>query len=322
LNRDSGAPELETDVPSVLTSIFTPRESAQANLATRAGLEWNVSAYGLRFEYLRVEPDYETLGSYFFNTDVQSFTLAPRGSFAGGRVNVTLSGGLSRNNLYDDLERTTKRVIGSANINLMVSQAFRIGGMFSNYSADQQSEFLVDGDSTLIKNVARNYMLTPQFQFGGSTRHVIGFRASRQDYQQTGSFSSTPTDTRTTNISANYSVQLRDKDLRVRLTVSNLTSESAFSEIETRGLSFGVTKGFMDSRLNLDLRVSYRQRDPGGDRPTPSNLAADLGLNFSPTNFDSLSIRSQLANRSSSASDIEGVNDRITTFTYSRRFSI
>jgi len=321
LNRDSRSAEIETDAASILTSIFQPRESAQANLATRAGFDLNQAVWGLRVEFLRVDPDYETLGSYFFNTDVQSISVAPRGTFAHGRVNVSLSGGFSRNNLYDDLAQTTERVIGSANVMFRVSRAFRIGALFSNYSSDQSSGVIESTDSTRVKNVSRNFMLTPQFQFGRDVRHSIGIRASQQDYQQTSIFTGVDNDTRTRNLGANYSIDFRESDLRLRVSVTNLDSETSFSVTTTRSVSGGVTKGLMDGRLSVDLRISYRQRDPGTGS-TLSNVSSNLGISFNPTRFDSFAVRSQYSTRSARTDGDKSPNELMTTFTYSRRFSI
>ncbi len=321
LNRDSRSDEIETGVSSILNSLFQPRESAQANLATRAGIDFNQAMWGLRVEFLRVDPDYQTLGSYFFNTDVQSITVAPRGTFAGGRVNISASGGFSRNNLYDDLAQTTERVIGSANLMLRISRAFRIGGLFSNYSSDQSSGVFESTDSTRVKNVSRNFMLTPQFQFGREVRHSIGIRAQQQDYEQTSVFTGIDNNTRTRQLGGNYSIDFRESDLRFRVSVTNLNSETSVSEVTTRSVSGGLTKGLADGKLSIDLRISYRRRDLGTGS-TFSNVSSIFGISFNPSRFDSFALRSQYSTRSARTTGADSPNELMTTFTYSRRFSI
>ena len=321
LNRDIRSEEIETDVPSIITDLFQPRESAQANLALRGGVDVSYPLWGVRAEYLWVEPDYQTLGSYFFNTDVQSITLSPRVALAQGRVNVTVSGGYSRNNLYDDLAQTTERLVGSANLNWRVTRGFRLGVMYSNYSSDQSSGIIETTDSTRVTNVSQNIGLMPQFQWGGETRHSLSFRGSQQNYNQTSIFTGIDNDTQTRNIGLNYSINMTQSDLKLRFTATNLNSETPTTELTTQSISAGITKGLAEGMVNIDFRVGLRRRDRGADQ-TSTNVTSQLGISIAPSRWDSISIRSQFTTRSAVTADVDSVNEFMNTITYSRRFAI
>ena len=108
----------ERDIPGFVSNIYQPYASTRLNYAGHTSLTYRQQAFSLKAEYMRIDPEYETMGSYYFNNDLERYTIAPAFSLWRGKVNVSGSFGLQRDNLLDNKAATTKRTIGSANLQL------------------------------------------------------------------------------------------------------------------------------------------------------------------------------------------------------------
>ncbi len=67
----------EYDVPKVVTAFIKPRTSTTFLMAGKASLGVRLKIMSLRLQYTRVEPDYQSMGSYFLNNDYENYTIAP-----------------------------------------------------------------------------------------------------------------------------------------------------------------------------------------------------------------------------------------------------
>ncbi len=100
---------------------------------TSVNYQMKFMSVALKFEH--VDPGYKTLGAYFFNHDLQNYTLAPSFNLLKGKLNLASNFGFQRNNLGGDKGATTKRWVGSLNANAMLLKGLVINANYSNFSA-------------------------------------------------------------------------------------------------------------------------------------------------------------------------------------------
>lgn len=168
--RDVTSPTIDLDsagLPKVLGDVQDVRLSTTLTTALRAGLSYRLDNIGIRLGYERIEPDFVSLGSAFFPTDIQSITVAPSLTLLEGNLRMSGSVGFQQDNLLGTKLAKTNRVIGSANIGWQASQEFGIDGQFTNYSTDQSSGRVVLNDTVRIRNVTRSLMLSPRLILNG-----------------------------------------------------------------------------------------------------------------------------------------------------------
>jgi hypothetical protein len=114
--------------------LFTRRTSTAYYHAYKASLNFTVKKFSLRAQFEHVDPDYKTLGGYFFNNDLENYTLAPSLQLANGKLNLNVNGGFQRNNLDKQSTGTTQRFIASGNIAFVPNQKWNFNAMYSNFS--------------------------------------------------------------------------------------------------------------------------------------------------------------------------------------------
>jgi hypothetical protein len=76
--RDVRSPKIDSSsIPNSLQSLVTVKSSTSLLLADNAALVFTVPHFSTRLGYERIEPDYTSLGAYYYTSDVENYTLAP-----------------------------------------------------------------------------------------------------------------------------------------------------------------------------------------------------------------------------------------------------
>lgn len=163
--------------------LYDTHLSTRLNFAFRLGGTYFADLWSLRLQYARVEPEYETMGAIYTQSDIEDITIAPTMRLADGTLRFNASLGFRHDNLFDDRIATTSRVIGSANVNWMPAPSFGLDAQYSNYSMSSSAGSLPVNDSTRIQNVSESYSLTPRYTVTtGSMQYFFMLFLTRQNY--------------------------------------------------------------------------------------------------------------------------------------------
>ncbi len=127
--------DIESAPKNRLPYIFSTNPTSQFFQAYKASIGYRIKVVNLRFNYERVEPEYKTLGSYYFNNDLENFTFAPSATLLKGKLSLSANTGLQKNNLNGNKLNTTKRWVGSINVAYMPSQKWTFNLNYSNFSS-------------------------------------------------------------------------------------------------------------------------------------------------------------------------------------------
>lgn len=116
-----------------LEPLFTPRTSTSYYKAMKGALNYNGKNFIVGVGYERIDPQYKTLGAYFFNNDFENITLNTNIALAEGKVNLGVSVGTQRDNLDDSKISTLKRSITSITVSFVPSQRLNVSTSYSNF---------------------------------------------------------------------------------------------------------------------------------------------------------------------------------------------
>ncbi len=128
--------------------------------AGETSLQYQAPRGGVGLAYKRVDPEYRSMGAYFFQNDIEQLTITPNMRFDSIRVNVTTSLGLQRDNVAGQRLVTSERVIGNVNVNWNPSQRFGLNANWSNFGVTQNPT-RVAPDAELFKQVSNNFTVVP-----------------------------------------------------------------------------------------------------------------------------------------------------------------
>lgn len=114
--------------------LFRRKISTYYGNAINANLNYDLEKTQIGLSYQRIEPRFQTFGAYFFDVDIENYTLNLAG-YGWGDFSFAGTAGLQRNNLDKSSLTTHKRLIGSVNLSYQLD-TWSFGVDYSNYKSD------------------------------------------------------------------------------------------------------------------------------------------------------------------------------------------
>ena len=138
ITRDIRTEKYDKNIPGLYRNIpglFTPRVSSSIYDAFKGSVNYLGSRYGLGIAYEKIDPGYETMGAYYFNNDLENFTINANTTIFKNKIQLAVNFGLEHNNLDDDKLSTMKKKVGAFNVNFAPSAKWNITTSYSNFSS-------------------------------------------------------------------------------------------------------------------------------------------------------------------------------------------
>ncbi|MEZ4828393.1 MAG: hypothetical protein R3C61_19195 [Bacteroidia bacterium] len=285
--------------PLVL-KVYQPRVSSKFSTAGQAGLSFRLAkTFNMRLKYKRIDPDFQSMGAWFFQTNVEDITISPSWSMFKHKLRFNASYGIQRNNLQAREQQNRFRQIGSATV-AFSPNAYLSGSLsYSNYQIEARNrEGLVVNDSFMVTQVSHNINANVNINFGKRPhRHNLNFNAYYQLFDDQNLIFGYLNDneTRGTGVVYSYSHQKADFSMSGSGTYSDFFSQLA--NTSRYGGQLTATKGFLEKKLRIRLAAGYylNQRDSRNDG---NSTSASIRLSMKVTKKQSLGLSAQYISRS------------------------
>lgn len=213
-----------------------------------------------------VDPGYQTFGAYFFNNDLENWTIAPSFKLLKGKLNIALNSGFQKNNLGGDRLSTTQRWVGSANVSFNPSKKWMISTAYSNFTSYTRNRPRADpfwtpspADTLSFYQVAQQGNGTVSYMFGKEkVKQTISLIGS---YQVTGQQQSGDILPLTEILNGNLSWSMQWLKSKLSLTVLANFNQSDNTTFVTQQLGPGVQlgKSFMQNRVRFSAGGVYNR---------------------------------------------------------------
>jgi hypothetical protein len=279
LSRDTRTAEDDQDHPMAKAKfLYTPRLSSSYYKAFKTSFSYQEEGYALGVTYERIDPQYRTLGAYFFNNDLESITANAAASMVQGKVNVAVNAGTQRDNLDNSKVSTMRRLVGSLNIGYAPSQKVNLGASYSNFQTytNIRSQFVDVNSLTPYDNldtlnftqISQNATLTAMYMFGRNEnrKQSINCNLTFQDaadkqgeeYQNSG--------VQFYNVNAAYALNLVPRNMMVSISFNGTLNEAVGVSSKTLGPTAAISKSFFEKKLRTTLSSSYNNTYTGSER--------------------------------------------------------
>ncbi len=285
--RDQNSPiEVSADgspVLNALKGILKVNGTSGFYTALASAIRYKAKGFGLKLQYKRIDPDYKTMGAYFFQNDLENVTIAPTFSALKGKIRFSGSVGLQHDNLKKLKKATSKKVIGSANLSAELTQTLGIDLNYSNFSNNQTPNVIKYADSLKITQTTQNLSITPRLTIiGTKLSHMVMLSANLMkldDFNTLYASDALSRNMDSQNIFLNYSITFLEQNLSVFANLNNTTLKSASLTDNNQGLTLGLSKSLMDNKLNLNLSGGYLLGKRGADKSNIINSSAQISYN-------------------------------------------
>ena len=238
--------------------LFTPRVNTKYYGALDASIGYKIKPFGLLLKYTRIDPGYQSMGSYSITSDVENITLNPSLNLWKSKFTASGSMGLQRDNLFHTKAVTSDRVIGSASVNLNPAFNYGISFQFNNYSSSQAPGLKVVNDTVRLAQVSRCLTLMPHYMLQRKklvhTWMLVFLNQTLIDQNQ---FTSKFSQYQTRNTNLIYSVNIIKTRLSLNFSYNSSNTSTYYGETDYSGGTIGISKSIFKKHLNSALNFTY-----------------------------------------------------------------
>jgi hypothetical protein len=272
--------DLAANSQTGLHRLINGNETTSLFNAYNAALKYNLKFMSVALKYEHIDPGYKTLGGYYFNNDLENYTLAPSFSLFNKKLNLGLNTGYQRNNLSEEKQATTARWVGSLNVTFVPSKKLVLTGNYSNFSTFTRNRPATDPFYFVGADTLNFYQLTQAasgmaaFNFGTekikrSAQVLYSFQESTNlsgKIDNAGAFGvnvstdleGLPSKNHVTNMS--YSSQWVDKKLGLTFAGNYNRSAIADQTIHFFGPTLNAQKALWDKKGSLSCGATYNRQ--------------------------------------------------------------
>lgn len=254
-------------MPSRLTS--TSKEAIKANFTYQVAL-WSM---GVRYE--KVDPDYATLGAYYFTNNMENMTLNFSVNFFESKLSFNGNGGLQRDNLDNSKMNNNRRYVGSGNVNLVPSEKLNFNLSYSNFLSYTNVRSTFDyinetspyenWDTLNYRQISQNTNLNTSYQILSNEQNRQSFTANLtyqvSDNEQSGN---SVDKSRFYNVNTAYIMAFVPLNLNISLSCNYNQNEVPDAGTKTFGPSITISKMFFEKTLRSSLTGSYNNSKTNG----------------------------------------------------------
>lgn len=276
ITRDIRAPEVShTNVLSKAGFLYDSRISSSYYKAFKTSFAYQGSGYTLGVGYERIDPQYRTLGAYYFNNDLENITVNGATAILQGKLNLAANAGTQRDNLDNTKVSTMRRVVGSFNAGYAPSQKVNLNASYSTFQTytNIRSQFLDINQLTPYDNldtlnftqISKNATLGAMYMFGGDEkrRQNINANFTFQDAADTQGDVPQNSGMQFYNINTAYSLNLVPQNMTVSVSMNGTLNKSPQITSRTLGPTVAVSRSFLDKKLRATVSASMNNSYTG-----------------------------------------------------------
>ncbi|MFT6360795.1 MAG: hypothetical protein ACJAYJ_005037 [Saprospiraceae bacterium] len=291
---------------SDVEGLFVPNISTQIRQSVKSSLSYKFSNYRIGVKYNRIAPDYRTLGAYYFQDDLEDYTFNGSAMLKEGKTVINGSIGFQRNNLNEDLDNRSKRVIGSLSLNQVFSPEFNMYASYSNFSSSLLAVKEELSDSLDFYQVSTGYTLGANYNLGTKERRQsLSGNISYQTANSRDEYSISDITTEFLTGGMFYNLFVTKKNIGFNATISYTQSKSQDMEATIIGPGIGLVKKFPKKGISAKYYASYRTNFQDGSS-TFSVLQNRFGLDYKISKHHNVGVKL------SHLYKIDGINDENT----------
>lgn len=277
MTRNLNSPnDLDAPQKNKMPLFFSTNATSQFYSAYKGSINYHYQIFGISFNYERVNPDYKTLGAYYFNNDFENFTLAPTLTLLKGKLNLAANTGLQKNNLDNSKLNTTKRWVGSINASFAPNQKWNFNGSYSNFSSFTKQRPQTDPfyrntlDTLNFYQLSQNAMGSATYNFGKTNyKHNLMLTANYQVTGQNqgaianpgafGTNADIKLPSTVTNITGGHTVQFVKTKTGLNTAININKSALTGFDIVYYGPNINISQAFYKNLLRVTIGSSYNQ---------------------------------------------------------------
>ena len=249
--------------------------STQKFLAYSAAVGYKQKYFSLKLAYKWVEPGFKSMGTYFFNSDMEQISIAPAFQVLKNRLRFSGNLGLQWDNVRKQKTATTSRTVFSGGLNIDFTKKLGLDIAISNYSMNSTPQVSLVNQKYLLTNTSKSYSFSPRFILAKKSVNQMftgNFTLSQLIDANSSTQSINEIETKMAFIS--YSLNFLKNAITFNASANLIINTLKSDETKNYGLNAGINKGILKNKIQLGSNISYTLSKSKG-----SSNVLNLGLN-------------------------------------------
>jgi len=242
---------------SKLNTMMPVNISTEFYTALRTAIIYKKKNYSAKLQFKRIDPNYKSMGAYFFNNDMKNITFEPTAKLFRQKLILRASIGLQHDNLYNLKKATSTRRIGYFKTTLNPSAKFGLDAGISNYSTNQEAGRISIIDSIRLKQNTINFYVTPRYVlYSKDMTHTIMVNFNLTQLEDRNKSTEKYNEFNLFNLLANYTFSFIPQKVAF-ITGFTYTKMTVF-QLDSKMIGFigGMSKTMNNGKLNLIISSS------------------------------------------------------------------
>jgi hypothetical protein len=299
-----------------IVNAFHVNSSSEYSTAMTSSLTYSERKFSVGFQYRRIDPNFQSFGAYYFNTDVQNITVNTKFGLFKNKLSVSGNIGLQNDNLRNNKATQSSRLISMANVSYNSGKIFSINGSFSNYSINQQPGRLPLSDSIKLYQSNRNITLTPTFTFTNSkNQQMVQLNLVLMDLTDHNQHTAINSEVNSRMALLNYFFNHVKSGISIMAGLNYTTMGSAYADQKIYGINTDIGKPFLKGKLNPHFGISTNRSNVNGTSGWVNTVTASITYKPHPKHMFKLNF-SQMQNIYPKTSSIKSFNETKFMFSY------
>jgi len=267
-----------------LRSFGTVNGTSEVYTAFTGAVGYKQKLYSIKLQYQRIDPDFKSMGAYFFNNDLENYTIAPAFRLFKARLRFNGSIGFQHDNLQHQKAATSHKVIGTALLSADITRQLGIDINFTNFSINQQPNTIRFADSLKIVQTTRNLSLSPRWMLVGTTiSHTVIATANLMTMNDFNNYFAQNAISRNVNYNQyylNYTLGYIPAAFSVFINISTTKADAQGVTDNNTGGTLGFNKALLHSTFLVSASGGYFTGKRTGSKNNTINGSANLQYRF------------------------------------------
>ena len=239
-----------------------PRLSTQVQTAGESSLNYRNKYVGLRVMYRRVDPDFKSMGAFFFQTDMEQWLVTPSFNLFKNKMQLNGSYGWQNNNISQTRSRTTRRTIGSASLVLKGGKHFNFQANYSNFGVTMQPRANLTPtnliDTFRAVQISQSINVSPNWHFGSKSRsQTLGISANYSLLDDLNPQSAYKEAMKTMMGNAYYSVNFPQRQMGFNTSLVYQKTHNSIGLFQNVGINGSFQKSFAKGKFSTGSNIGY-----------------------------------------------------------------
>ena len=251
---------LQLGKASFIRDLIAINTSSQLLTAGQTSLNYTQANYNIGVQYRRVDPDYKSMGAYYFETDVENYTVQGGLSLLKHQLRLTGSLGFQHDNLLHDKPYQSKRSISSLSATYNKAE-YGVDFRYSNYGITQDRGLNPVIDTFRVARTNYNMSALLRYSINGTvTSHTFLLVGNLQSLSDLNRFTSSQSASNSKTANLTYQLGFNKTGMGLLGTLNYTVADFYLMHTQLFGPTIGLNQQFDKGKIGLNAAVSFQQQ--------------------------------------------------------------